>query len=227
MRSLNTLIVLAVALGAAPALAQTPAPAAPTPQANWWSPAGGEDGPARTVWAAQKTPETPYTGVNKPIWHIADILKAHQGQAALGPAGAADAATSTAITSRWRRATKTKCMFYADDRVFGWVYSGQVKITIDGQEPKVLPKGWAFNVGAAPVLLHGEYRHRTGGVLPHHARRARCRPIRKAKRPRRLPGYTMSRRGSPRPAAMTRSTCPSSMSTTMAPRTRKGERFLL
>ena len=28
---------------------------------------------------------------------------------------------------------KTKCIFYADDRVFGWVYSGQVKITIDGQ----------------------------------------------------------------------------------------------
>ena len=51
------------------------------PQAGWWSQAGGENGPERIVWAAQKTPETPYTGVNKPIWHIADILESHRGQA--------------------------------------------------------------------------------------------------------------------------------------------------
>jgi hypothetical protein len=49
------------------------------PQANWWSAPGREDGPPRTVWAARKMPETPYTGPNKPIWRIADILKAHQG----------------------------------------------------------------------------------------------------------------------------------------------------
>ena len=48
---------------------------------NWWSQAGGENGPDRIVWAAQKSPETPYAGANKPIWHIADVLKAHQGQA--------------------------------------------------------------------------------------------------------------------------------------------------
>ena len=47
---------------------------------------------------------------------------------------------------------KTKCLFYADDRAFGWIYSGQVKITIDGQEPRILPKGWAFNV--APRLSY-------------------------------------------------------------------------
>ena len=81
MKSLSTWITLAMAFAAAPALAQTPAPAAPAraPQTNWWSQAGGENGPERVVWAAQKTPETPYTGVNKPIWHIADILKSHQG----------------------------------------------------------------------------------------------------------------------------------------------------
>ena len=87
MKPLNTLIIVAMALGAAPALAQTPAPAAPAAAparvapTNWWSQAGGESGPERTVWAGQKTPETPYNGVNKPIWHIADILKSHQGQA--------------------------------------------------------------------------------------------------------------------------------------------------
>ena len=43
-------------------------------------------------------------------------------------------------------------MFYADDRVFGWIYSGAVRMTIDGQEPKVLSKGWAFNVAASANL---------------------------------------------------------------------------
>src|SRR5499427_9163941 len=71
VNALNTWIALALAFAAAPASAQT----------NWWSQAGGENGPERIVWAAQKTPETPYTGVNKPIWHIADILKSHQEQA--------------------------------------------------------------------------------------------------------------------------------------------------
>src|ERR1700759_4682121 len=70
-------IAIALVLAASPAWSQTPAP---SPQPNWWSAPAREDGPSRIVWAAQKTPETPYTGPNRPIWHIADILKAHQGQ---------------------------------------------------------------------------------------------------------------------------------------------------
>ena len=57
---------------------------------------------------------------------------------------------------------KAKCMFYADDRVFGWVFSGAVKITIDGQEPKVLPRGWAFNL--APRLSSRNCRPPATGV---------------------------------------------------------------
>ena len=80
---------------------------------------------------------------------------------------------------------KTKCMFYADDRVFGWVYSGQVKITIDGQQPFTATKGYLFDVAPRLSYLHGKYRQRAGGVLPLHA----CGPgallSRNAKRPRR------------------------------------------
>ena len=65
-------IAVGLLLAAGPAWSQT--------QANWWSAPGREDGPSRTVWAARKTPETPYGGPNKPIWRIADILKAHAGQ---------------------------------------------------------------------------------------------------------------------------------------------------
>jgi mannose-6-phosphate isomerase-like protein (cupin superfamily) len=126
-------------------------PQARAPQANWWSAPAREDGPPRMVWAAQKIPETPYAAPNKPIWHIADILKAHQGrqswdQPVLRTPGFDGHYISLAPGA------KTKCLFYADDRVFGWIYAGQVKVTIDGQEPKLLSKGWAFNV--APRLSY-------------------------------------------------------------------------
>jgi len=60
VKLLNTWITIAIALAGAPAVAQTTESA----QANWWSQAGGENGPERVVWAAQKTPETPYAGVS-------------------------------------------------------------------------------------------------------------------------------------------------------------------
>jgi len=138
-------VALGMILAAGPALGQA------ARQQNWWLVPGMENGPIRTVWGGQKNPETIYTGPNKPIWHIADILKTHAGQA------------------RWKQPViltrdfegnyiqmapgdRAKCKFYADDRVFGWVYSGQVKMSIDGQPTTVLPKGWAFNV--APRLSY-------------------------------------------------------------------------
>src|SRR5580704_6217058 len=159
MKSTKTvLIAVGLMLACGPAWSQEAAPApapargARVPQTNWWSQAGGDDGgPTRIVWAAQKTPETPYTEPNKPIWHIADILKAHKGQARWEQ----KVLLNRDFDGRYVQMApgdKTKCQFYADDRVFGWVYSGQMKVTIDGQEPKVLTKGWVFNV--APRLSY-------------------------------------------------------------------------
>ena len=149
------LLATALVLGAAPALAQDQPPAAgrarPAPQTNWWSQAGGENGPTRMVWAAHKSPETPYGRINKPIWHIADVLKAHKGQARWEQ----QVLLNRDFNGRYVQMAagdKSKCQFWADDRAWGWVYSGQVKVTIDGQEPKVLPKGWVFNV--APRLSY-------------------------------------------------------------------------
>src|SRR5213082_689490 len=77
----RTMFVIAAGLmlTAGPSWSQDAAPArsGPAPQTNWWSQAAGENGPSRVVWAAQKTPETLYNKINKPIWHIADVLKAH------------------------------------------------------------------------------------------------------------------------------------------------------
>ncbi len=135
-------------------------------------------------WAGQKTPETPYAGVNKPIWHIADILKSHQGQARWEE----HVVLTRDFDGRYVQLApgdKAKCLFYADDRVFGWVYSGAVKMTIDGQEPKVLSKGWAFNVaprlsycmetvGTEPVVY---YANTPAGQVPSYPESETPTPI--------------------------------------------------
>lgn len=146
--STSVALALALMMGAAPALAQD---VSKTPPTNWWSQAAGESGPQRTVWAAQKDPETPYGKINRPIWHIADALKMHKGQARWEQ----KVLLNRDFDGRYVQMApgdKSKCIFYADDRAWGWVYSGQMKVTIDGQEPKVLPKGWVFNV--APRLSY-------------------------------------------------------------------------
>jgi mannose-6-phosphate isomerase-like protein (cupin superfamily) len=127
--------LVALALGTTSAMAQ----------------AGGEKGPERIVWAAQKVPETPYDGPNKPVTHIADILKKHQGQASW---------EETVMLTRdydgryisLAPGEKTKAQFYADDRCFMWVQSGQMKVTIDGQTPTTVTKGFLIDV--APRLAY-------------------------------------------------------------------------
>src|ERR1700733_6118945 len=120
MRSL-VLGMVALALGTTGALAQP----------------AGEKGPERTVWAAHK--DTPYTGVNKPVTHVADILKAHAGKQSWDQPVMLTRDYDGHYISM-APGEKTKCQFYADDRVFGWIHSGQVKITIDGQQPVTATK---------------------------------------------------------------------------------------
>ena len=113
--------------------------------------AGGDNGPARIVWAAQPIPETPWIAPNKPVWHIADILKKHAGQQSWEE----KVMLTRDYDGRYFQlppGEKTKQMFFADDRVFGWIYSGQVKITIDGQQPFTATKGFLFDV--APRLVY-------------------------------------------------------------------------
>lgn len=152
-------ILAALAMTAAPCFAQ----------------AGGEKGPARIVWAAQPVPETPFTPPNKPVTHIADILKAHQGQQSWEQKVLRTRDYDGRYVSL-APGEKTKCLFYADDRVFGWIYSGQVRITIDGQEPVTATKGYLFdvaprlsfcmeNTGSEPVVF---WRVTPAGQMPSY-----------------------------------------------------------
>ena len=135
----------------------------------------GENGPPRVVWAAHKLQETPYKSPNKPIWHIADILKAHKGKASWDQPVLLTRDYDGHYISL-APGEKTKCLFYADDRTFGWIYSGQMKITIDGQEPFTATKGFMFdvpgrlsycfeNTGTEPVVF---YRNTPAGQVPSY-----------------------------------------------------------
>jgi len=153
------LLGLSLALGATQALAQ----------------AAGENGPERIVWAAHRVPDLPYVAPNRPIWHIADILKAHQGKQSWDQAVLLTRDFDGHYVSL-APGEQTKCMFFADDRVFGWIYSGQVRITIDGQQPFTASKGYLFdvaprlaycmeNTGTEPVVF---YRSTPAGQLPSY-----------------------------------------------------------
>lgn len=142
----RTIVGITLLLSATAASAQSRAP-----QSNWWSAPAREDGPPRIVWAARHNPETPYKPPNKPIWRIADILKSHGGRKSWDQPVLLNRDFDGHYISM-APGEKSKCQFYADDRAFGWVYGGQLKVSIDGQEPKILSKGWAFNV--APRLAY-------------------------------------------------------------------------
>lgn len=116
-----------------------------------WAQAGGEKGPERIVWAAQPVPETQWDGPNKPVTHIADILKKHKGKASWEEKVLLTRDYDGRYVSLAPR-EKTKVQFFADDRVVLWVYSGQMKVTIDGQTPTVATKGYLVDV--APRLAY-------------------------------------------------------------------------
>ena len=124
MSSKTMWIAVGLLLAGSPAIAQTSARA---PQANWWSAPGREDGPSRIVWAAQKTPETPPTpDPAKPVLPgtSPDILKTHKNQKGWDQPVMLTRDFDGHYVSL-APGEKTKCMFYADDRAFGWIYSGQ------------------------------------------------------------------------------------------------------
>jgi quercetin dioxygenase-like cupin family protein len=108
-------------------------------------------GPERVVWAAMPVPETPYAPPNKVHTRIADILAAHRGQASWTvpvvrtPAFAGDYVSLAPGEA-------TKAMFYSEERVVLWVYSGQMRVEIEGQSTTKVTKG--FLVDVAPTLIY-------------------------------------------------------------------------
>ena len=97
------------------------------------------------AWAPQPVKLAPFTAPNKPLKRLADIVARHKGKK--------DWAETEVLTRDYigqyismGPGQKTKTQFWADDRVFWWVQSGQMKVSIEGQEPFVAGKGFLVQV---------------------------------------------------------------------------------
>jgi mannose-6-phosphate isomerase-like protein (cupin superfamily) len=123
------------ALLPAGSLAQTPAQAT--------APAPGDKN--ILAWAAKPAALMPYTPPNRLVYRLADILAAHKGK----QSWAQSVVLTRDFIGQWismAPGEKTKTVFYADDRVFWEIQSGQMRVTIQGQDPFVASKGFLVQV---------------------------------------------------------------------------------
>ena len=92
------------------------------------------------MWAAKPVTPTPFKPPNRLIWRLSEILAAHKGQASWWqPVGKTRDFEADWISTA--PGAKTKTVFYAGDRVFWAVESGQMRVNIEGPQPFVAKKG--------------------------------------------------------------------------------------
>jgi mannose-6-phosphate isomerase-like protein (cupin superfamily) len=104
---------------------------------------------SRLARAAKPVTPTPFKPPNCLIWRLSEILAAHKGQASWWQ----PVVKTRDFEADWismAPGAKTKTVFYADDRVFWVLESGQMRVNIEGQQPFMAKKG--FLVQAAPPL---------------------------------------------------------------------------
>jgi len=97
------------------------------------------------AWAPKPARLTPYRGPNRPLWKLSQILKAHAGQQNWAQT-VVETPDFTGAYISMAPGEKTKTLFYADDRVFWVVQAGEIRFTIEGQEPFVAAKGFLVQV---------------------------------------------------------------------------------
>ncbi|MES2449139.1 MAG: cupin domain-containing protein [Pseudomonadota bacterium] len=96
-------------------------------------------------WVPKKNPVQAYVAPNKPWWKLADVLALHKGQASWSQ----PIVRNKDLMADWHQlapGAKKPEVLYADNRVAMIVWSGQVRVSIKGQEPFVASKGFEINV---------------------------------------------------------------------------------
>lgn len=121
------------ALGPASAQQMAPSPPAQPPNSVWYT------------WAPKSIVQAPWKAPNKPIWRLSEILATHKGQANWKEQIVLDQ-DYDAKYIQMAAGEKTPTLFWADDRIFFVVWSGQVRFTIQGQQPFVASKGFLVQV---------------------------------------------------------------------------------
>jgi len=133
---------------------------------------------AGEVWYAwsPKPDKLPPYGKNKPVTRLPAVLAKHKSQARWSE----QVILTKRYNAKWIQAApgdKLPTMYWGDDRVVWVVWGGQIRFTIEGQQPFVASKGFLVQVpqrvrysmetiGATPSLRF-EVTH--AGILPLYA----------------------------------------------------------
>lgn len=130
---------------------------------------------ATEAWAPQPVRLAPFTRPNQLIRKLSDVQARHRNQKSWSETMAL---TRDYIAEYIQMAPgeRTKAQFWADDRIFWSIQSGQVRFHIEGQEPFVASKGflvqvpyrnvyWMETVGDEPSL---RFEVRSAGQVPSH-----------------------------------------------------------
>ena len=105
----------------------------------------GNPGQKTTVAWVFKPKVSPFVEPNRPVWHIADILAAHKGQANWAQPVVKDQWFNVQYISMGP-SEKTRTSYQADTVIWFVVYSGQIRFTIQGHDPFVATKDFLVQV---------------------------------------------------------------------------------
>jgi mannose-6-phosphate isomerase-like protein (cupin superfamily) len=106
---------------------------------------GGEGGRQMEVWAPLPVKGSPFIPPNKPLTKISALLAKHKGEQKWTETIVSDALFNGAYISM-APGEKTPRRFHQDNRAFWIVQDGQIRFTIEGQEPFVASRGFLVQV---------------------------------------------------------------------------------
>ena len=108
-------------------------------------PALAQDRKVTIDWAPKPKALPDYTGVNKPVTRLSEVLARHKSQASWSE----DVIETERYSAKWIQMApgeKTRTQFHSDDRTVWVVWGGQIRFTIHGQAPFVATKGFLVQV---------------------------------------------------------------------------------
>ena len=97
------------------------------------------------AWAPKPVKLTPYEGVHRPHWKLSEILARHRGEKSWSETIVDDEHLFARYISM-APGESTPTRFHADNRAWWVVQDGQIRFTIEGQEPFVASKGFLVQV---------------------------------------------------------------------------------
>src|SRR6202167_5945106 len=100
---------------------------------------------SRLAWAPVPVQPATWVPPNRPLWKLADLLAQHKGQANWTQTVVSDSLLHADYISM-APGTKTPRQFHPDTRAWWIVQDGQIRFSIEGQEPFVASKGYLVQV---------------------------------------------------------------------------------